>query len=87
MTRAATADVAGTGRAVSRGGQCALAPTWPEGPKEGSRRPARHGFPRAAHQLRAGAAPPCGQRFSSRGAIQVSRRVRDQLKLPRPRIK
>ena len=32
-------------RPVGRGGECAPAPTWPEGPKEGSRRPACHGSP------------------------------------------
>jgi hypothetical protein len=32
-------------RAVGRGGERALTPTWPEGPKEGSRRPALRGCP------------------------------------------
>ena len=51
-------------RAVGRGVECAPAPTWPEGPKEGSRRP-RATVPLAASQLRADAAPPtvsaCGR--------------------------
>jgi len=48
-------------RAVGRGDECAPAPTWPEGPKEGSRRP---GAPRSlvASQLRAEAAPLGSQR-------------------------
>jgi hypothetical protein len=41
-----------------RGGESAQAPTWPEGPKEGSRRPARRGSPVVASQLRATPAPP-----------------------------
>jgi hypothetical protein len=41
----ATADVRRAARAVGRGGKCVPAPTWPEGPKEGSRRPALHGDP------------------------------------------
>jgi hypothetical protein len=35
----------------------------PLGPKSGRRRPAWHGFPLAASQLRAGTAPPCRQRL------------------------
>jgi len=48
-------------RAVGRGVEFASAPTWPGGPKEGSRRPARHGS-LAASQLRAELAPLHSQR-------------------------
>jgi hypothetical protein len=41
--RAPTLTLWRVARAVGRGAVCASAPTWPEGPKEGSRRPARHG--------------------------------------------
>jgi hypothetical protein len=39
------ADVAARSPCFGRGGEYTLAPTWPGGPKEGSRRPARHAVP------------------------------------------
>jgi hypothetical protein len=71
-TRAPLLTLWRTAQPDIRGVGCAPAPTWPEGPKEGSRRPACHGSLMAS-QLWADAAPHHSQR-GRRAAISHDRR-------------
>jgi len=72
--RAALLTLRRSARAADRrGGECAPAPTWPEGPKEGSRRPGASRSPPVASQSWAEAAP-LDSRRRRRAALSHGRR-------------